>query len=36
VKALKSGVIAFLEKPVDEQVSPGAIEVAFQRRTNRN
>jgi two-component system response regulator FixJ len=36
-EALKSGAIAFLQKPVDEQTLLGAIEAASQRRqANRN
>jgi len=34
-EALKSGAIAFLQKPVDEQPLPGAIE-ASQRQANGN
>jgi two-component system response regulator FixJ len=35
-EALKSGAIAFLQKPVDEQTLLGAIEAASQRQANRN
>ena len=34
-EALKSGAIAFLQKPVDEQTLLGAIEAAFLRQANR-
>jgi two-component system response regulator FixJ len=33
-EALKSGAIAFLQKPVDEQTLLGAIEAAYQRQAN--
>jgi two-component system response regulator FixJ len=35
-EALKSGAIAFLQKPVDEQTLLGAIESASLRQANRN
>jgi two-component system response regulator FixJ len=35
-EALKSGAIAFLQKPVDEQTLLGAIETASQKQANRN
>jgi two-component system response regulator FixJ len=35
-EALKSGAIAFLQKPMDEQTLLGAIEAASQRPANRN
>jgi two-component system response regulator FixJ len=34
-EALKSGAIAFLQKPVDEQTLLGAIEAASRRQANR-
>jgi FixJ family two-component response regulator len=34
-EALKSGAIAFLQKPVEEQTLLGAIEAASQRQANR-
>jgi two-component system response regulator FixJ len=34
-EALKSGAIAFLQKPVDEQTLLGAIEAASQSQANR-
>jgi FixJ family two-component response regulator len=34
--ALKSGAIAFLQKPVDEQTLLDAIQAASRRRANRN
>jgi len=35
-EALKSGAIAFLQKPVDEQTLLGAIDAASRRQANRN
>jgi FixJ family two-component response regulator len=35
-EALKSGAIAFLQKPVDEQTLINAIEAASQRQANRS
>ena len=35
-EALKSGAIAFLQKPIDEQTLLGAIEAASQRQANKN
>jgi FixJ family two-component response regulator len=35
-EALKSGAIAFLQKPIDEQTLLGAIEAASQRQANRS
>jgi FixJ family two-component response regulator len=35
-EALKSGAIAFLQKPVDEQILLGAIGAASQRQEHRN
>jgi FixJ family two-component response regulator len=35
-EALKSGAIAFLQKPMDEQTLLDAIQAASQRQANRN